>query len=794
MGKRLKTTAFALTAAVISACITGFVCADFSARAQQAQAQSDTLIAPTSYEQYLPLSSPTDVAVTNEYTAIAQDNAIYLYDRTGNAYEEIDFSPVTNEQITKTQFYGDYVYCLDAGMLLHRMHLQTSAIETIHLACTNFLIYGNTLFYTTSSGNMSKLYQTDVQAPTASATLLADKIAGLPALAFWNGELYYTIDTQITLLFKINPQTKDFIQVTNFPQTTVHDFYITNNTIAFTVAQTEDGGDFYTYSIADFSEPLSHEQGSFSSVTAHGEYFYTIEENSIKQYSLQTQSFTQFEICGVSDSVHRLNGGAATCLSGETLFIADNGNDRISIYDTQGAQFETPIATTIDPLYISAQDNTLMIANQTTVEIYDIESKTKLYTASDFHGQIVGIASVYGTQYIATNANYYYAITQNESGWSVTDTQKTTTQIPEYFTADLYGKLYILSSNKVFAFHETSLKNASVAGEEVCNFGASANIKQIAIDYNQTVYALCDNKIITQTGENTFGEFSFETSLVYTQDTRATAFALGYLENQTYLLMDGAYILASQRLQLPTVKTVAVEDTDKQIFANASAEFSVLQTQENALLIAFDITKLNGATHFPYTGHHRAKQSITALKMGETQTHYILAHFNESKNAYQTYLVRKDDCSFMANADFRTDYAQENRTQLFVSSEVALYKFPYLTDLLTITTLPRGASVTVLGEIRQLDHEYYHVQYTDEQGNTHSGYIPKAFTNSFSGLPMPEHDYQAGASESDKDAVRRLAVLLLGFSAICILIDYLLLRKRNPEQYETDEQYGQDNE
>ena len=147
-----------------------------------------------------------------------------------------------------------------------------------------------------------------------------------------------------------------------------------------------------------------------------------------------------------------------------------------------------------------------------------------------------------------------------------------------------------------------------------------------------------------------------------------------------------------------------------------------------------------------------------------------------------------------ANADFRIDYPQEDRAQLFVTSEVSLYKFPYLTDLLTVTTLPRGASVTVLGEIRQLDHEYYHVQYTDEQGNTHSGYIPKAFTNTFSGLPMPSHDYQAGVSESDTDAVRRLIVLLLGLSAICILIDYLLLRKRHPDHYETDERYGQNDE
>ncbi len=785
MDKRFWTTAFAFIAAAISACAVGFSRADFSANAQQAQSVQDTLIAPASYEQYLSLSSPTDVAVSDDYTAIAQGNTVYLYDRTKNEYEKIDFSTT----ILKLQFSNGFLYYLDTspdGQALYCIDPKNPEIENIQPiqeGLSNFLVVDDTLFYANAGQSYSTIYKKSAQSPVAGE-LLADKIAGLPTLAFYGGELYYTIDTQITLLFKINPQDKQFTQIQTFPQQTIHDLSISNGTVAFTIAETEHGGDFYTYALTDFSAPIAHEEGTFSSVTAHGDYFYTIEENSVKQYSLQTQAFTDYEICGASNSTHRLDGAKATCLSGDTLFIADNGNNRISIYNTATAQFEAPIQTDLQPLYLSAQDNTLLIANATNAELYDLASKTLVQAFDDFNSNIVGVACVYGAQYIATDSNHYYALTQDESGaWTVTETHKTSTQIPKLFTADVYGNLYILSGKKVYSFSEAALKDASAQGEFVCTL-SSADIQQIAVDYNQTVYALSDNKIITENGE-----YAFETPLVYTADgtTDVTAFAFGVLQNTAYLLMNETYMLSTARLQLPTVQTIAVENADGQIFASASAEFSVLQTNENTLLVEFDIEKLNGATHFPYLTYSRASQSITALKMGETQTHYVIAHFNESKNAYQTYLVRKTDCTFMAGDTFRTDYAEDKRTLLYVTNDVALYKFPYLTDLLTVTALPRGASVTVLGEIRQLDHEYYQVQYVDENGNTLVGYIPKAFTNPFSGLPMPEHSYQAGAEQSDTDAVWRLAYILLGFGAICILVDYLLLRKKKPTEYETDD-------
>ena len=66
-----------------------------------AQAEKDRLVSPISYEQYLPLNEPSDVAVCEDYTAIADGNSIYVYERADNEYRTVSFPA---SLITKIQF------------------------------------------------------------------------------------------------------------------------------------------------------------------------------------------------------------------------------------------------------------------------------------------------------------------------------------------------------------------------------------------------------------------------------------------------------------------------------------------------------------------------------------------------------------------------------------------------------------------------------------------------------------------------------------------------------------------
>ena len=112
---------------------------------------------------------------------------------------------------------------------------------------------------------------------------------------------------------------------------------------------------------------------------------------------------------------------------------------------------------------------------------------------------------------------------------------------------------------------------------------------------------------------------------------------------------------------------------------------------------------------------------------------------------------------------------------------MSLYKFPYLSKLLTCARIPRGASVKLLGEIRQLDHDYYLISYTLQDGTVQTGFIPQSYTTLFDGAPAQSEENGYGEPESDTDSIWRMAYLLLGLSIIGILVNFLILRKKNDD-------------
>ena len=93
-----------------------------------------------------------------------------------------------------------------------------------------------------------------------------------------------------------------------------------------------------------------------------------------------------------------------------------------------------------------------------------------------------------------------------------------------------------------------------------------------------------------------------------------------------------------------------------------------------------------------------------------------------------------------------------------------------------VCEIPRGALVTLTGEIDKLDHPYYRINYVDENGKTQTGYIPKSYVTPVSGSTAPETDVYGGEG-NNADDIWRMVYIILGFGAICILVDFLLLRK-----------------
>jgi hypothetical protein len=205
----------------------------------------------------------------------------------------------------------------------------------------------------------------------------------------------------------------------------------------------------------------------------------------------------------------------------------------------------------------------------------------------------------------------------------------------------------------------------------------------------------------------------------------------------------------------------------------------VVSVQQNALLIAFSLDTLDGTQHLPYLAYGRSNATRTALKLGETDGYYLIAVFDENANDYFTYAVKKQFCQKLEKTEYLVSY-QTGKTA-WLTNGIHLYKFPYLNGLLTVNDLERGKQITLLGEINELDHDYYLIEVTAENGEKTQGYIPKAYASLINAAPTKPSQTLVGATEGDRDAVMRLVYLVLGFAIVCILTDFLLLRKKEED-------------
>ena len=763
-----------------------------------------SLLLPNSYEQYLDLNAPTDVAVNEDYTAIADGNIIYVYDQADGVYREyvhsVNVDPLKNN-VTKLQFdEAGNLYFLDATYLYilapDSLDGPTPTVKNTLFPCTTFYLHDNMLYYTDTKASTTQLSQLDLlvhDIDVTHAKTLKSDLSGKPTLTVYENELYYTSSNNLR---KIDLQAQDGQE--NSSTVAVFDNFSAFSSIRivdgiFCCTSTNDPATFYAYDLAELGKtsiinesslaPLNKTVGNFSALTVFGGAVYAVDGNSVREFSVIDQAFTDREIGNRSSSINRINTAADVYLANNLLLIADNGNQRISVLDTKTGEFQTPIENTLTAKRLVSDGNTLLVTTQDQAILYSLQAETygaKLAEFDDFIGNIIGAASVYGKYYLALDNYSHYLISTDENGeWQYAETKRAATRIPTLLTADAYGNLYVASGTKIHRYTEAQFLSEYEDGEEVYG-NLPQNATKISVDYEGNLYALIEGKLYKLDGE-TPTPYALNEPLVYTKSTQTTvtAFTFGIEENKTYVLYAENYMAQTSLLDLPTVKTIAVNGADESIFAKESATFSVVQTRPDALTVYFDINALEGAEAFPYLSYERRATPFTALKIGETDKHNALAIFNEETHEYQTCLVLKTQCSELPADEYRSDYESEKIG--YLTNAVSLYKFPYLNPLLTAARLTADAQVVLLGEIDKLDHPYYHVAYVDENGAYQTGFIPKAYVTDFSATtPIPE-DITYGSLVSNNDAIFRLAYLILGTVVICILVDILILKKRKDD-------------
>ncbi len=234
--------------------------------------------------------------------------------------------------------------------------------------------------------------------------------------------------------------------------------------------------------------------------------------------------------------------------------------------------------------------------------------------------------------------------------------------------------------------------------------------------------------------------------------------------DEVYTLNGTTPVKAAEEFSLPHIERIPAKNLVTDL---SSGTFEVVTTTPQALLAAVDLQ--NADATLPLVRAVRT-EAITALKLAETEGYALLSYRASPAEDYQSFVVAKN-CYTVSQGE--RSYAQEEHG--YLSSAVSVYQYPNM-GLPTLSQASRGEQVSLLGEVTGLDCDYYKIRYGEK-----IGYIPKAYLLSYEGAPHRAEQTTVGNTGAAKDAVWRMAYILLGTAAIGILVDFLILRKKNEE-------------
>ena len=757
------------------------------------------LVIPDSYEQYLSLTAPTDVSVTSDAVAIADGKSIHVFNRALNVYRTYTHTSSV-QKLTLDENGGLYFL---SDLYLYKLTLEGlekgEEATSLGVACKGlFAIYEDLLCYYTSN-NTLKFYSLS-QGEDIREVALPSSLQSESPLAFGRDGLYCVCEndafTNDFTVYAINLQTYLPTAVTKV-KTKLRSITVANHLLCFVTQE----GDFYSYNITDLSAsehadtvaPITCDKSGYVALCSNNAEVYAVHRNRVRHYvyTADSANFTDYEIGASSSSPHRLNGATSMTLNKNRLFIADCNNQRISLYDTKSEVFESAISTDLQVEYLASYQNTLLACSSSEIVLYNLAKRNygEILLAlpqEGVRGKIVGVADVYGRYYVLTEDNYCYTISKETGEWAYTETHKNTQTLRAVaFTADVYGSLFVAyDDDTVYRFSEKQLLDSNERGEMILqNLHAP---EKIAVDYEMNFYALRDGALLKYKKQgSTYAlneTFTPNYKLANDPSPRIQSYAFGTNDSYTYLLYNGDYIVKTDELQIPIVNPIPVGNALDLIFGGTQANYTVVTVESDAILIEFDVAKLEENADFPYVSFERTQSVQTALKIGEEGEYSILAIAKARTGEYKTCLVATDSCVTLTENTYKTDYPILKAG--YVTNTVSLYKFPYLNEDLQLSTLPRGTEVELMGEVIELDYAYYQVQFVNENGDTLVGFIPKNYVTLFNGsTPSPEQ-VLVGVNEADTDAVWRCAFLVLGFGSIILLVDFLLLRKRNESEEE----------
>ncbi len=702
------------------------------------------LFLPGSYEQYLPLSAPADVAVSDEYIAVADGAYIYLYARGGEeGYKVYRHRPgaSTPISVSKIQFAGDgKLYLADTAQEFFSLDPATLEVSDSLLSLSTFCIAGSDLYaVTVALSTGTTIYQLDMTRPLSideaehSQELSRSPIT--PSMTYTEGTLVCAV-TGTAYLYDGD---------TLAPKTT----FLLDNDFTFrleTVSLCAEGG-MYCYtdarglSVTDAggNSLLVYEGDDFGALTSCGDKLYCVKGATVRELTASDPPvYTGYEIAAASDSANRLSGAEDTVRARGLIVTADRGNGRVSVYDAEKENYYTIDCG--DPLCVATDGEIIAVGVGSEVRAYK-KGETDPYLTHSAENPVTGLACVYGSVYYITS----HAFGKAEDGArEVTRADLS----PAALTSDVFGDLYVADGqNRVTKYTEAEFLDAASEGAAASEgWSLPSGYRSLRADFMGNLYYLSGSRLY-RNGAPLF-TFNAADAVYYgvnggPQDP--VSFALGFEDNAVYVQY-GNFMLRTEAVSFPTLSTIAADGFYADLFTTPGKDgLSFLDVRADATGILVDVDNLTEESEcFPYVSYARTAEGGRGILLGEKDGFGLVALFED--HGYSVALYRPEDCTEVPVA--WTDVSPALR---YASNDVYFTYYPCLAPSLAISRLPRAAELTMLATVTVGTEDgsgYAYVRY----GNLY-GYLPLSYLSASAPVSPPADDYTIGYLKASAEGV-----------------------------------------
>ena len=519
------------------------------ARAAQLTEDNASLFLPSSYEQYLELQSPKDLAIDNGHIAIADGNHIYLCDR-----EKQEWRMYTNgtdsSTFGKIQLVDDLLYFTDASMKLCTLDPKEEELkeEDLSYSLSNFAIVGGKLYGTTTVNTTASLYALDPDGSTSipqTIPLQTDLPVQLP-MTYAEGDLYYAVKN---LIFSVDTTTNvqsDFLTLQNNSLISPSAIAVLGDHLFYTDSTGLYCADIVGAGAQRVPEAVVQGEG-FSALTVHGDKLYVLCGKAVREFDPGTKAFTDYEISSTSASVNRLCGAVDTARAGGLLVTADAGNKRISVavLDNSEEGYIVRTCSVFDcldenhspyvPTHIATDGNIIAVSSADAhIYLYHFGDESYYYCHNLSGDCILDLACVNGSCYFITQSSYGKA----EKDFQIFEHMGSA---PKALVADNRGNLYVVDSNgTIMIYNESEFIEPNIIVSREKEFTISDTFSSVQSDDDGNIYYISQDALWKN--EKKLVDFNNK-SFVYGDQSKPIAFALGHDEGKVFLLYQN-YIVA----------------------------------------------------------------------------------------------------------------------------------------------------------------------------------------------------------------------------------------------------------